>query len=411
MQSVPAHISSRSKPDAILYTLVFLVLFTSGFVLREPAPYDVLMIGLMGLSVMTGLRVPRGLGLPATLLMLFFVFDLVGVLNAIEPERARTHALVTIYLGMTTLFFACLLARDSEKILRIIFIGYAAGALLTALAGIAGYFGGVEIFTENSRARGMFKDPNVFGPFLVPPALYAMMRLIDNPVRKAWIWLGVLGILVVGVLLSFSRAAWGHFLVSAGLMVCLMFLLTSDWRKRGRIVSYVTIISGLGILLLMYLISMKSVSVLFAERFSLTQSYDVAESGGRFQGHLVALKVIFMNPLGVGPFSFSKIYGADPHNVYLQTLLTAGWVGGLSYLVLVLLTLWRGFIFLFRKTHVQEYFIIVYCSFLPLALEGIIIDTDHWRHFYLLLGLIWGMMLAFPPGGRGYKADGEHSYF
>ena len=397
MQSVPAHISSRSKPDAILYTLVFLVLFTSGFVLREPAPYDVLMIGLMGLSVMTGLRVPRGLGLPATLLMLFFVFDLVGVLNAIEPERARTHALVTIYLGMTTLFFACLLARDSEKILRIIFIGYAAGALLTALAGIAGYFGGVEIFTENSRARGMFKDPNVFGPFLVPPALYAMMQLIDNPVRKAWVWLGVLGVLVVGVLLSFSRAAWGHFLVSAGMMVFLMFLLTSDWRKRGRIVSYVTIISGLGILLLMYLISMKSVSVLFAERFSLTQSYDVAESGGRFQGHLVALKVIFMNPLGVGPFSFSKIYGADPHNVYLQTLLTAGWVGGLSYLVLVLLTLWRGFIFLFRKTHVQEYFIIVYCSFLPLALEGIIIDTDHWRHFYLLLGLIWGMMLAFPP--------------
>ncbi len=183
MQTATAHIAPRSKQDFILHPLIFLALLSSGFVLQEPAPYDVLIIGLMGLSVMTGLRLPRGLGLPATLLMLFFVFDLVGVLNAIDPVRARTHALVTIYLGLTSLFFACLLARDSEKMLRLIFIGYSAGAILTALAGIAGYFGGIEMFVENSRARGMFKDPNVFGPFLIPPVLYAMMVVIDNPVR------------------------------------------------------------------------------------------------------------------------------------------------------------------------------------------------------------------------------------
>ncbi|PLX43763.1 MAG: hypothetical protein C0605_03635 [Hyphomicrobiales bacterium] len=404
MHSAPAHIIERGKSDALLNALVFLVLVCSGFVLREPAPYDVLLIGLMGLSVMTGLRVPRGLGLPATLLMIFFVFDLIGVLHAINPEKASVHAFVTIYLGMSSLFFACLLARDSEKMLRIIFIAYAIGAVLTALAGIAGYFGGIEIFTENSRARGMFKDPNVFGPYLIPPALYAMMMLIDNPLRKAWIWMGALGILIVAVLLSFSRAAWAHFLVSAAMMVGLMFLLSTDWRKRGRIVTYVTILGAVGVLGLMTLISMPSVSGLFTERFSLTQSYDVAESGGRFQGHLVALKVIFQNPLGVGPYSFAVIYGADPHNVYLQTALTAGWIGGLAYLVLVLVTLWRGLDFLFRRTPIQEFFIITYSTFLPLAIEGIIIDTDHWRHFYLLLGLIWGMMLAFPRSRARFAA-------
>lgn len=402
MHTAPGHIAARSKPDAVLTALVFLIFVSSGFVMREPAPYDVLLIGLMCLSVMTGLRLPRGLGLPATLLMIFFVFDLIGVLHALDAGPAKIHAFVTIYLGITSLFFACLVARDSEKMLRIIFIGYAIGAVLTALAGIGGYFAGIEMFVENSRARGMFKDPNVFGPYLIPPALYAMMMLVNNPVKKAWIWLGVLGILTVAVLLSFSRAAWGHFLVSAAMMTALMFLLTNDWRKRGRIVSYVAIVTALGIVMLMALISMKSVSGLFAERFSLTQSYDVAESGGRFQGHLVALKVIFMNPLGVGPFSFSQIYGADPHNVYLQTALTAGWVGGLSYLMLVLITLWRGMKFLFRRTPVQGYFLIVYSTFLPLAIEGIIIDTDHWRHFYLLLGLIWGMMLAHPRQGTQY---------
>jgi hypothetical protein len=26
--------------------------------------------------------------------------------------------------------------------------------------------------------------------------------------------------------------------------------------------------------------------------------------------------------------------------------------------------------------------------------EGFVIDTDHWRHFFLLLGLIWGLAAA-----------------
>jgi hypothetical protein len=24
------------------------------------------------------------------------------------------------------------------------------------------------------------------------------------------------------------------------------------------------------------------------------------------------------------------------------------------------------------------------------AVVGIVIDTDHWRHFYMLIGLVWG---------------------
>jgi len=28
------------------------------------------------------------------------------------------------------------------------------------------------------------------------------------------------------------------------------------------------------------------------------------------------------------------------------------------------------------------------------VLEGFVIDTDHWRHFFLLLGMIWGLSAA-----------------
>ena len=31
------------------------------------------------------------------------------------------------------------------------------------------------------------------------------------------------------------------------------------------------------------------------------------------------------------------------------------------------------------------------------VLEGLIIDLDHWRHFYLLMALVWGLMLSGAP--------------
>ena len=33
-------------------------------------------------------------------------------------------------------------------------------------------------------------------------------------------------------------------------------------------------------------------------------------------------------------------------------------------------------------------------------LQGFQIDSDHWRHLYMLLGLIWGLA-ALGPGGSG----------
>ena len=36
----------------------------------------------------------------------------------------------------------------------------------------------------------------------------------------------------------------------------------------------------------------------------------------------------------------------------------------------------------------------VFPRFMPVLLEGAVIDSDHWRHFYLLLGMIWGLYAA-----------------
>jgi hypothetical protein len=33
-------------------------------------------------------------------------------------------------------------------------------------------------------------------------------------------------------------------------------------------------------------------------------------------------------------------------------------------------------------------------AFIGMALEGLVIDSDHWRHFFLLMGMIWGAALV-----------------
>ena len=42
----------------------------------------------------------------------------------------------------------------------------------------------------------------------------------------------------------------------------------------------------------------------------------------------------------------------------------------------------------------QNYLITAYAIFVGEAFEGFIVDTDHWRHFFLILGVIWGLTAA-----------------
>ena len=61
--------------------------------------------------------------------------------------------------------------------------------LAAAVLGIVGYFGlfpgAHELMTRYGRATGLFKDPNVFGPFLVPALVYGLSRLTGASLRKS----------------------------------------------------------------------------------------------------------------------------------------------------------------------------------------------------------------------------------
>jgi hypothetical protein len=132
---------------------------------------------------------------------------------------------------------------------------------------------------------------------------------------------------------------------------------------------------------------------MFTERARITQDYDVGDRG-RFTSQKRALSVILDHPNGVGPFQLRHYTGIDPHQVYLNAFASYGWLGGAAYLALILSTLAVGFRYALVRTPWGSYFVAAFAAFFGTVVEGFVIDTDHWRHFYLLLGLIWALAIA-----------------
>ena len=128
-------------------------------------------------------------------------------------------------------------------------------------------------------------------------------------------------------------------------------------------------------------------------RFSLLQSYDVGETG-RFGNQLNSIPMLMNLPLGFGPLQYRSVFGSDPHNTFINAFASYGWLGGISYMLLIISTIATGLRSIFTKTPWQYAAICVFCPLATTILQGVQIDTDHWRHFYWLLGMSWGLFAA-----------------
>jgi O-antigen ligase len=162
---------------------------------------------------------------------------------------------------------------------------------------------------------------------------------------------------------------------------------------RRRIVGF-AIAAAIGTaLLVIALSSIDSVREMLLLRAKAEQPYDVGPNG-RFALQRIAIGVILDHPNGMGPAQFGIVYGGQQHNVYMQCFLVYGWLGGATYLAIVALTFMIGFRAMLSPTPWQPYLIAAYAGFVGETVEGMIVDTDHWRHFFLMVGLVWGLSVA-----------------
>ncbi|WP_337266574.1 O-antigen ligase family protein [Oryzifoliimicrobium ureilyticus] len=371
--------------------LVAFGVFLSGFVIDEPAPYELYMAGLIGIWFLLGLRISRAT-LP--LLALFLLFNIGGMLSLTQMRDLATgpmYIAVSTFLALTSVFYAAIIEESSAR-LPLIFKAWTVAAVITASLGILGYFHafpGSEVFTLYDRAKGAFQDPNVFGPFLIPPALYLIQGILGGRVLGMPLKILALLILTLGVFLSFSRAAWGLYAFSVISLILVMLLKQRSTRFRLRVLTLSLLAVGMMMAALLIALQIPKVADLFSTRAQLVQQYD-GEHLGRFERHRIGFQMMMERPLGIGPLVFGTMFPEDEHNIWLKSLTTYGWLGFVSYVTLLLVTLWLGFSYLLRERPWQPFLAIAWITLLGHAGIGNVIDLDHWRHVYILFGILWG---------------------
>lgn len=388
----------RDRARGLLDVMVGIWIFTGGLVLFEPSPYELTFLAVLPLAFVAGLGLYRSTFGLLAILVAFTPFALIACFQTrfTPTSDALIFSIVTIFLLLTAYFLANYVAEATERRMRIIMGAYTAAAVVCAIIGTLAYLGlipGAEIFMRYGRAKATFNDPNVYGPFLVLPAMYALQRILLGSGRTAAIAGVIYLVLFVGVFVSFSRAAWGHFALSSLVVLVLCFWLEAAARTKVRIMIMSLLGAGMLMVALAGLLSIPSVSSLFEQR-AAGQDYDSGETG-RFGRQGYAFELALNHPLGMGPGEFRNLRVIEePHNVYVSVLHVYGWGGGAMYYLLIILTLWRGFAGLARPSPYRVIMIPLMATFLMLVGESAIIDSDHWRHYYLIAGLIWGISTA-----------------
>jgi hypothetical protein len=378
--------------------LLWLTGLAGAFVFIEPSPYEVASLLTLFVFAATGLVLRAGILPLALLLVLYNIGFTVAAIPVLDAPKTMIWVLTSWYLAATAVFFAAVLSED-PRLLSPLVRGTMLAAAVAALAAVVGYAQLLpqltDLFLRYGRARGTFNDPNVLGAFLVFPMLVAMGRIFAGRrgTLRAWV---LLTLFATALLLTFSRGAWGQAAFASVLMMALSFLTSRSADERARIVLIAIAGAVLLAALVALLLSFDSVAALFSERAALEQGYDAGPLG-RFGRHELGALLALDQPLGIGPLQFHNLFVEDPHNAFLNAFVSGGWLSGLTYLALMLVTLGLGLRYAFVPTPWQSAYLAVYCAFAGTFAESLIIDSDHWRHYFLLVGALWGLMMASRP--------------
>lgn len=395
----------KARARALLPVMVAIWIFSGGFVLIEPSPYELAFVLVLPVAIVAGLQLFRGSLNLFNLLVVFVPFAMIGAFQPRNTEvlASLIYVVVTFFLWFTAYFLANYLAEDPNRRFAGIMKSYTLVAVIVAMIGTLAYLGlmpASELFLRYQRAKATFEDPNVYGPFLILPAVWAAQKLFLERGRTTLVAGTVFSVLFVGIFVSFSRGAWGSIAAATLISFMLVFFLEARAVDKARMLVIALLGAGVLMALMALLLSIDSVRDLFLQRFSVAENYDTG-STGRFGRQAYAFDLALSHPLGIGPSEFGTLrISEDPHNTYVKVLLAYGWGGGLAFYALIGATLWRAVRRLATPSPSRLMLIALFATYLPLVIEAAIIDIDHWRHFFLLTGLIWGVTINYPPRAR-----------
>jgi len=389
-----------------LLAAILLFLGTSGVVQMEPAPTDLLFLAVCGCAALTGFTL-RGLSVPALIgAGVFLVANLISMLATRTGGASIRYFAITVYMFMAWALLAALIQRYGMRLVRHMCHALIVAALIAAAIGILAKYrlipnpGRFFMDEAGTRVKGPFKDPNVFGPFL---GFAAMLLLAGWVERGGQLVLRLAGVCVLafGVFLSFSRGAYANLAASVGIFAVLVVFVVQDRTSTRRLLMVGLTGAALAIPLVLYLAFGSEYSEFLNKRMTM-QDYD----NHRFATQGMALESAQLYPLGIGPGSWtSDRFGLATHNVYLRVLAENGWLGLASFLMFcaaAVATTLRGAARGGKGAVLQAALAAVVIANL---LESFIIDSLHWRHLFIALGIGSGIG-AYQASATDREADG-----
>lgn len=372
----------NSDRGSFFLKALWIVMAASGIVIFEPAPVDLGITFLFICGILFAkISIRNSLSSLYMLLFAMVITNLVPLLIAEDKIIGIKYFAITLYLMLSWLFFVGLVNVYGQKAIKVIFSGYTFAVLLSSLLGILAYLSLIpssDMFLKFGRATGLFKDPNVYGPFMIPVILYALIKLEDvKKSYKIW-WILVIVLSSFAVLLSYSRAAWGSYILSLIVYTVIRF-----WMKPNiKLIFNGIIMCGLVVIGLMYLLSIPQIQKDMTNRFAY-QEYD----NDRFAHQDEALKIALSHPLGKGPGQAELVLNYATHNSYLRIWLENGYLGLLCYISLIIFSLFRSVRYALKTKN--PIYALAAASIVAVVLNSFVVDVVHWRHFWLILSIPW----------------------
>jgi O-antigen ligase len=362
----------------------FLALALLGVVVVDPAPADFVFLVVIAVAFATGRF--RASAPPGALVALggFLAVSLLSAVEVVDHRVAALYLGISIYLTIAALWLSGFV--DSRRRARIVVAGYLTAAATSAAVGVVALLApvpGKELLAGSGRANALFQDPNVFGPFLVPVALILLEDVLNPRLfRMRSLWkASLVGLLALGVVLSYSRGAWLNLAVGAIVVLGVLALR----RGGGRYVVRVAVLAGLLTAVAAVVLAATGSTDFLFERAQF-QEYD----SGRFAGQVVGIESAERYPLGIGPGQFESYASISAHSTYVRALAEQGLPGLILICALLVSTVAAA---VGNAVKGRETYGIGSAALLG-ALSGIlvnsaVIDTLHWRHLWIVVALIW----------------------
>jgi O-antigen ligase len=372
-----------------------------GIVFFEPAPADLVFFVVIAVALVTGrFSIRRSPPAVVGIIGFFLALNLLSAVEVVDVTRATTFFATTVYVAVLGLWISGWIT--SRRRAKLAAGGYLFAAVAACVLGLLALFVAIpeqERIVAEGRIVALFKDPNVFGPFVVLAALILVEEILTPRLfRMRRVFKGVLlVVLVLGVLFSYSRGAWANLAVGVGVVLAVV----AFRRRGGRKVLAALCLVLVAALLVSATVTASGSGDFLVERAQI-QSYDA----DRFRAWVAGLEPAQRYPFGVGPGQFEQVASISAHSLYIRVLAEQGLPGLLAVAALLIFTLCAalGNAVAGRSTHGigSAALLGAWCG---IVVNSFVIDTLHWRHFWVVAALVWAGWMRRQASERAPESD------